>query len=243
LFFLLFFVANEKERITFVKIKTNEKMAITATNSGGSSYEPIPAGTYLARCYSMVQIGTVKEEFQGLEKQVNKVRITWELPTELKVFNPEKGEQPQAISKEFTLSMHEKSSLRAFLTSWRGKGFTEDEAKEFDVTKLLGVPCMLSIVHEPGKKDPSRIYDKIASVSTVMKGVIMPPQINPSFEFTLENFDQNKFDFLPDFLKDKIRQSKEYKTMISPEIRHMEEIKNKIENFGPAAQEEDEMLF
>ena len=219
-------------------------MAITATNSGGSSYEPIPAGTYLARCYSMVQIGTIKEEFQGLEKQVNKVRITWELPTELKVFNPEKGEQPQAISKEFTLSMHEKSSLRAFLTSWRGKGFTEDEAKAFDVTKLIGVPCMLSIVHEPGKKDPSRIYDKIASVSTVMKGVIMPPQINPSFEFTLENFDQNKFDFLPDFLKDKIRQSKEYKTMISPEIRHMEEIKNKIENFGPAAQEEyEEMPF
>jgi hypothetical protein len=31
--------------------------------------------------------------------------------------------------------------------------------------------------------------------------------------------------------------------MISPEIRHMEEIKNKIENFGPASQEEDEMPF
>jgi hypothetical protein len=217
-------------------------MAITATNSGGSSYEPIPAGTYLARCYSMVQIGTIKEEFQGLEKQVNKVRITWELPTEMKVFNPEKGEQPQAISKEFTLSMHEKSSLRAFLTSWRGKGFTEDEAKAFDVTKLLGVPCMLSIVHEPGKKDPSRIYDKIASVSTVMKGVIMPPQINPSFEFTLENFDQAKFDFLPDFLKDKIRQSKEYKTMISPEIRHMEEVNQKVSEFQVADNDELEPL-
>jgi len=206
-------------------------MAITATNTGGSSYEPIPAGTYLARCYSMVQIGTVEEEFQGLKKQVNKVRITWELPTELKVFNPEKGEQPQAISKEFTLSMHEKSSLRAFLTSWRGKGFTEDEAKAFDVTRLLGVPCMLSIVHEPGKKDPSKTYDKIASVSTVMKGVTMPPQINPSFEFTLEKFELEKFDLLPDFLKDKIRQSREYKNMISPEIRHMEETQQKVAEF------------
>jgi len=97
---------------------------------------------------------------------------------------------------------------------------------------------MLSIVHEPGKKDPSRIYDKIASVSTVMKGVIMPPQINPSFEFTLENFDQNKFDFLPDFLKDKIRQSKEYKTMISPEIRHMEEVNQKVSEFQVADNEE-----
>jgi len=216
-------------------------MAITATNSGGSNYEPIPAGTYLARCYSMVQIGTVEEEFQGLKKWVNKVRITWELPTELKVFNPDKGEQPQAISKEFSLSMHEKSSLRAFLTSWRGKGFSEDEAKAFDITRLLGVPCMLSIVHEPGKKDPSKIYDKIASVSTVMKGVTMPDQINPSFEFTLENFEQGKFDSLPDFLKDKIRQSKEYKTMISPEIRHMEEVQAKVDSFK--AGEEDDLPF
>jgi hypothetical protein len=215
-------------------------MAITATNSGGSAYEPIPAGTYLARCYSMVQIGTVEEEFQGLKKWVNKVRITWELPTEMKVFNPEKGEQPQAISKEFSLSMHEKSSLRAFLTSWRGKGFTEDEAKAFDVTKLLGVPCMLSIVHEPGKKDPSRTYDKISSVSTVMKGVTMPEQINPSFEFTLENFNQEKFDSLPDFLKDKIRQSKEYKTLVNPEVRHMEEVQQKVAAFK---EEEDELPF
>jgi hypothetical protein len=206
-------------------------MAITATNSGGSNYELIPAGTYLARCYSMVQIGTVEEEFQGLKKMVNKVRITWELPTELKVFNPEKGEQPQAISKEFTLSMHEKSSLRAFLTSWRGKGFSEEEAKAFDITKLLGVPCMLSIVHEPGKKDPSKTYDKIASVSTLMKGVTMPDQINKSFEFTLEKFELEKFDLLPDFLKDKIRQSREYKNMISPEIRHMEETQQKVAEF------------
>jgi hypothetical protein len=217
-------------------------MPITATNSGGSTYEPIPAGTYLARCYSMVQIGTVEEEFQGIKKNVNKVRITWELPTEMKVFNPEKGEQPQAISKEFTLSMHEKSSLRGFLTSWRGKGFTEDEAKAFDVTRLLGVPCMLSIVHEPGKKDPSRIYDKIASVSTVMKGVVMPAQINQSFEFTLENFEQNKFDSLPDFLKDKIRQSKEYKTIISPEIRHMEEVQQKVAEFQIPDKEDLEPL-
>jgi hypothetical protein len=101
---------------------------------------------------------------------------------------------------------------------------------------------MLSIVHEPGKKDPSRIYDKIASVSTVMKGVIMPPQINPSFEFTLENFDEHKFNSLPDFLKDKIRQSKEYKTIISPEIRHMEEVQQKVSEFKKE-EEIEEMPF
>lgn len=196
-------------------------MAITATSSGSSNYEPIPAGSYAARCYSMVQIGTIEDDYQGQKKKVNKVRITWELPTEMKVFNPEKGEQPQSISREFSLSMHEKSTLRAFLTAWRGKGFTEEEAKSFDITKLLGVPCMLSVVHEPGKTDPTRMFDKISSCSAVPKLMTVPPQINPTFEFTLETFDQKKFDSLPDFLKDKIRKSDEYKRLTQPHNHEM----------------------
>jgi hypothetical protein len=75
-----------------------------------------------------------------------------------------------------------------------------------------------------------------------MKGVVMPAQINPSFEFTLENFEQNKFDSLPDFLKDKIRQSKEYKTIISPEIRHMEEVQQKVAEFQVPDKEDLEPL-
>jgi hypothetical protein len=208
--------------------KQKKQMAITAKSNGSSNYEPIPAGTYLARCYSMVEIGTVEEEFNGEKKWVHKVRITWELPTELKVFSEEKGEQPQAISKEFSLSMHEKSTLRAFLTAWRGKGFTEDEAKAFDITVLLGVPCMLSIVHEPGKKDPSKIYEKISSVSRLMKGMECPPQINPSFEFSLSEFDNEKFLKLPEFIREKIKSSKEYQSAISqvlqPEVRHIESL-------------------
>jgi hypothetical protein len=179
----------------------------------------------------MVHIGTVEDEYQGQKRFVNKVRITWELPTEMKVFSPEKGEQPQAISREFTLSMHEKSTLRAFLTSWRGKGFSEEEAKDFDVSRLVGVPCMLSIVHEPSKTDPTKVRDKISSISTVMKGVTMPPQVNPSFLFELDSFDKIKFDSLPDWLRDKVRQSQEYRNIVSPEIQHSLEVAQKVADF------------
>jgi hypothetical protein len=216
-------------------------MPITASTKPSASFEPIPAGTYLARCYSMVHIGTVEDEYQGQKRLVNKVRITWELPTEMKVFNPDKGEQPQAISREFTLSMHEKSTLRAFLTSWRGKGFSEEEAKDFDVSRLVGVPCMLSIVHEPSKTDPTRMRDKISGISTVMKGVTMPPQINPSFIFELDEFDQAKFDSLPDWLKDKVRQSQEYRAIVSPEIQHSLEVAQKLADFP--SDESDELPF
>ena len=57
-------------------------MAILATDKGGSTREPLAAGTYAARCFQMIQIGTVLENIQGKDKLLNKCRIVWELPDE-----------------------------------------------------------------------------------------------------------------------------------------------------------------
>jgi hypothetical protein len=143
------------------------------------------------------------------------------LPTETRVFKPENGEQPFVISKEFTLSMAEKANLRAFLTSWRGKPFTAEEAMAFDVTKLLGVPCQLSIIHEQGRKDPTRSYERISAITPLMKGVVCPPQANPTFVFSLEEFSTDAFNALPDWLKEVVRESDEYKELSAPvEVIH-----------------------
>ena len=195
-------------------------MAINATNKGVKR-ELIPAGNYVARCYSMIEIGTVKESFQGDEKTLHKVRIGWELPTELKVFNEEKGEQPCVISKEYTLSMNEKATLRKMLASWRGKDFTEAEAKSFDITKLLGVACMLNIIEKPGTKDPSVVYNEIASVSPMIKGMQCPAQVNPTFVISYDNFDFEKYESLPDFIKDKMKTSEEFRKMQQPSATHL----------------------
>lgn len=195
-------------------------MSILATNKTVQR-ELIPSGNYIARCYQMLQIGTVEEVVMGAVKTLNKVRIGWELPTELKVFNTEKGEQPFVISKEFTLSMHEKSNLRKLLASWRGKDFTEDEAKSFDITKLLSVPCMLNVIHKPAKSDPTKVYEEISNVSPMPKGVKCPNQINQTVVLEYENFDWNTFNALPDFIKQKVQSSAEYKEMQTPQERHL----------------------
>lgn len=188
-------------------------MAITATNEGGSGFEPIAAGTYAARCYSMIHIGTLYELYMGQMKDQNKVRITWELPTELKEFKEGEGEKPYMVSKDYLLSMYEKANLRKHLESWRGKKFTEDEAKSFDVTNLLGKECLLSIIHKPSK-DGSKVYAEISGVSTLPKGMVCPPQINPSFEFSYEPFDQEKFLSLPEWIRKKMETTPEYKKAI-----------------------------
>ena len=189
-------------------------MAITATNSGVKR-ELIPADTYVARCYSMIHVGTNEEEIMGETKRLNKVRLTWELPNELREFDG--VQKPLVISKEYTLSMHEKATLRKDLESWRGLGFTEEEAKSFDITKLLGIPCMLSVVHTKSKSGD--MYAKIGSISKIMKGMQCPAQINPSFEFNYtDKFSDEVVETLPDFIKEKIKSSEEYKELKAGEI-------------------------
>ena len=192
-------------------------MAIIAKSSGESTQrELIPAGTYIARCYSIIHVGHVKQTYLGEEKLVDLVRFTWELPTELRCFSSDKGEQPCAISKEVTLSMNEKSTLRQMIGQWRGKAISDDEAKLFDIAKLLGQPCMLNLIHQPSKANPEKVYERIAGVMPMMKGMTCPPQVNPSFEFSVADYDQRKMDTLPNFLQEMIRSSTEYAALLSP---------------------------
>ncbi len=200
---------------------------INATSNGSTQKELIPAGNYIARCYQMIHIGTVEQEFQGTLGMKDKVRIGWELPTELKVFNPEKGEQPLVISNEYTLSMHEKSSLRAMLKSWRGKDFTEEEAKKFDVTKLIGKPCMINIIHSKSK-DGTKTYANIAGVTAMPKGMEAPPQINPTFVLSYDEWDENKFGSLPEFIRNKMSGSLEFQKMMNPTHNEVEEVAQPI---------------
>lgn len=216
-------------------------MAINATSSGASR-ELIPAGNYIARCYQMLHIGTITETIQGQQKVLNKVRIGWELPTELKVFRQENGEEPCVISKEFTLSMHEKATLRKVLASWRGKDFTEGEAKCFDITKLLGISCMLNIIHK-SSKDGLKTYEEIAGVSPMPKGVPCPQQINKTIVLDYDNFNYEVYNLLPDFIKTKVQSSEEYKKLHSPQDFSMDQMPHSFEEINSNTNIADDLPF
>lgn len=184
-------------------------MSIIATDNGGSNIEPIESGTHMARCIQMIHIGTLTEEINGKETTRNLVRITFELPTVTHVFDEAKGEEPRLISKEFTLSMNPKSGLRKFLDTWRGTPFTDEESKKFDVAKLIGVPCMLSVGQKKSKSS-GNIYNTIDSAVAIPKGVNAPDQIGESVEINFETIKDN-WQSIPQFIVDKIVQTPEYK--------------------------------
>jgi len=189
-------------------------MAINAKR--GSSREPVPAGTYPARCYKIIHFGTIPDTYMGEQKMTNKIRLDWELPTEMRTFDPEKGEQPLSISKDYTLSMNEKANLCRDLESWRGKQFTDEEAVDFDIASVAGKECMINVAHKVSASS-GNVYAYVASVSPMPKGMECPDQINPSFIWDYdENFDLNVLDNMHDFFQGKIRSSAEFGAKIDP---------------------------
>lgn len=212
---------------------------IIATSTG-SNYEPCPQGNHVGRCYQMIHLGTLNYQYKGEVLTANKVRITFELPNELHTFNEEKGPQPYSLSKEFTLSMHEKSNLRKMLEGWRGKAFSESEVKNFDITKLIGVPCMINVIHT--EKD-GKTYAGISSISAMPKGFTCPEQVNTTVVFSVNAFDWEIFETLPDFIKEKIRTSKEYQAMAKPNVQPAQVFQGKVQVKDTAPIEPPQALF
>ena len=169
--------------------------------------EIVPSGTHIARCYSMIHIGTVEWEWQGETKYSNKIRLSFELPNEMRDFGGE--DKPMVISKEYTLSLHEKSNLRRDLEGWRGKAFNSKELSSFDITNLISKECNISIIHKTSKSGNE--FAQIGSISALAKGTEAPKQINESFIFNYEdNFNEEWLELQPEWIKDQIKNTDEY---------------------------------
>jgi hypothetical protein len=177
-----------------------------ASDAGGGNFTPAPVGTHVARCVRLVDLGTQHGEYKGEPTRRNQVLVTWELPDEM--IEIDGKEIPVTTSRFYTNSLGEKANLRRDLEGWRGRAFTEDELKKFDLMNILGKPCMITIVGgENGKT-------KVASVSGLPKRTECPDQINELFSFWLDEFDQEKFDSLSDGIKKIVEKSEEYRYMM-----------------------------
>ena len=209
-------------------------MAIIAKNIGGN-FEKAPVGNHVAICIRMSEIGTVVSEWDGQKKEQYKVRITWELPNKKTKINEK--EVPFTIARTYTLSMHEKSSLRQILESWRGKGFSKKEAANFDISKLLGVPCLLQIIHKDATN--GKTYANISSIATLPNGTEKPTAYYELIEFSYGNENKKEmFDKLPKYEQDMIAKTPEYITW-----QNSINVNFKLDEPLPVNEEEDDLPF
>lgn len=140
---------------------------INVTKSS-AKYESHAEGQYVAKCVDTVDLGEKVSAFPGSPTKILRrcaiVFRTGEMNAE---------GHPIDIAQEFTVSMHEKSSLRPFLERWRGKSYTEEQAESgVELHKLVGHPAQLNVEQKTSQK--GRTYAVVASIAPLFKGLKVP---------------------------------------------------------------------
>ena len=182
------------------------------------THEPIEAGNHLARCISIIDLGTQRElKFESDEEVQNqKIRIVWELPNETYTYEDKETKEEhttcKTIGKEYKASLHEKANLRKTLASWRGRDFTAEELEGFELANIIDKPCMINITHtEKGDKK----YANITAITPLAKGMTCPERVKDLIHYNIEDGKNDVYKNLPEFLRTKIDSAIENETTVT----------------------------
>jgi hypothetical protein len=180
-----------------------------------ANYTLAPSGTFVARCCQVIYLGQHEETYQGQPKGlVSKLRIAFELPTELHEFQPGKPE-PFMIGREYSYSLGERATLRQHAESWRGGVYTTEELGLFDPMKMLGRPALITITHKA--KPDGRKVAKLDNVTGMPKGMTCPNAILEPISYSvLWKREHPTFAKLPQWIQEKCSQCDEWRTAPTP---------------------------
>lgn len=176
--------------------------------------EIVPTGNHVARLYSIVQIGHVPNTYPGKEgTTINKVQFTWELLDETREFDG--VQKPLVIGGEYTVSLGDKSNLLPIVEGIIGKLNETDKEEGFDFETLLGKACMVNVLHDTSKST-GREYAYVASTAQLPKKMEASAPFNSSTYLDyFERWDQEVYEKLPQWLKDKMMVSTEMRSKVS----------------------------
>lgn len=178
---------------------------------GGTAQPLIEVGTYPARLIRVLDMGMqAQAPYQGQDKPpAHMVDFTYEL---LDVFMVDKDgkedeEKPRWISETFPL--HHPSADLAKSTK-RAKALDPNDDFKFDLTAMVGQPCMLTIVQKQSK---GNTYANVGNITVMRaKDVEKAPKLkNEPVVFTLDDPDLEVFKSFPDWIQEKIKGNLEFK--------------------------------
>jgi len=130
----------------------------------GVNFIPAPEGSHSAVLVDVVDLGLVSTSFNGKTESKRMVRLVWQIGEIM----PGNG-KPFTVSRRYNLSLHKKATLRRDLESMRGRAFTDSELMGFDLESLIGLPCLLNLVHVT--RDGTT-FSNVSSVMQLPMGVV-----------------------------------------------------------------------
>ena len=171
--------------------------------------EPLEPGTYPCRVVQILSLGLQPQNpYKGEPKDpAEMLYVTYEFLDEF-MKDDETGEdiedKPRWLSEDFPLH-----SLNADLAKSTKRYFALDPDNEYggDWSKLGGVPCMTTVVNNPGKgQHAGKVFENITGVSTMRaKEAAKAPELkNPPKIFDIDEPDMEIFGSLPEWLQDRM---------------------------------------
>lgn len=154
-------------------------MSMIASDNGGQTIPKLEGGVYTAISSAIIDLGLqTSEKFQKTQR---KFMMIWNIKGEEVEVNGEK--LPRTMSKEYSFSLNEKSTLRKDLQAWRGKVFTDEELQGFNLLNILNKPCQLQIILE---EKNGKQYNNIASIMALPKGTTIE-ELQNTYHFDIED--------------------------------------------------------
>lgn len=180
-------------------------MSMIASDNGGTPIPKLPNGVYLAISSAMIDLGV--QENKQFGKTQRKFMMIWTIIGEEIEINGEK--QARTVSKEYSFSLNEKSTLRKDLQAWRGVPFRNEELKGFDLTTILNKACQLQIILE--EKD-NKEYNNIAGIMSLSKGMKVE-ELADTYFFDMTNSETwENYSRVPNWIKEKIKKAENLET-------------------------------
>ena len=215
-------------------------MSMIAKSEGNSNIKRLEDGVYTAVSSMLIDMGIQKSEKYG--KSSRKFIIVWNIENEFVEVNGEK--LPRVMSKEYTMSLGEKSNLRKDLQAWRGKQFTPEELEGFNLYNILNKGCQLQILNA---ENNGKTYTNIVSIMALPKGMQVNALDKTVVFDTYDETTWNNYAEIPNWMQERIKQCENLsENGLDIFIKEYEESKpqedNKQEN-GEMQVPEDDLPF
>ena len=182
-------------------------MSLIMKGSAAASAAPIPEGTHLGVCGTLIDLGVQYSE--TWKTSARKVLIGWEIPGE--TVEAEGQRRPRTLCRIYTASLAEGTGLRRDLAAWRGRDFSPEEAENFDLRAILGTSCLLEVVRgESG----GRPFARVKAVRALPKGVGRAALSGTPLVYDIDADPPGAADALPPRIRDMVVRSESYRARL-----------------------------
>ena len=175
-------------------------MSMTVKSEGNNPIPALEPGVYTGVASALIDLGI--QESQMFKNKQRKVIIVWTILGETVTVKDE--ELPRVMSKEYTMSIGDKSTLRKDLEAWRGKTFSSDELQGFNLVNILNTACQLQI-NEQEKN--GKTFTNIAAIMALPKGTKVDA-VDGAYVFdTYDDKTWDNYEKIPNWIKERIKKA------------------------------------